>query len=186
MTHLVSDARHALRMVGRAPGFSALLIGILALGVAASVAVFSLTDGVLLRPLPYRDPERLVALEAFTTKPPFDSSGSLSYVDFEELRTNSRSLQEVAATYRTGWSRVTLTVGESPEAMQVAFVTPNFFSLFGCSPLLGRLFTPEENRRRERVVVLGRSLAAARFGSPEQAVGRDLEIGRSQWRVIGV
>jgi hypothetical protein len=86
------------------PGFYGLVLGILALGIAASISVFSLVDGVLLRPLPYRDPGRLVAVDAVATKPPFDSNGSFTYADFEHLRDHVRSL-ELTVMYRRGWGR---------------------------------------------------------------------------------
>jgi putative ABC transport system permease protein len=167
------------------PSFS-LLIGILALGIAASIAVFSLVDAVLLRPLPYRDPHRLVMLTSFDPNPPFASNGSLSHSDFEVLKAKTRSFDDLAITFRQGWSRVTLTGGTGPQWVQGAFVSPNLFTMFGRAPILGRTFTPEENLRAERVVVISQGLWADRFGSLSQVLGQDLEIGHARWRVIGV
>jgi putative ABC transport system permease protein len=167
------------------PGFYGLVIGILALGMAASVSVFSLVDGVLLRPLPYRDPGRLVAVDAVALKPPFESNGSFAYADFEHLRDHVRSL-ELAVMYRRGWGQVTLLQNGARERARCAFVSPNFFTLFGREPELGRFFTAEENRRGERVVLLGHGLAERRFGSAASAVGGDLQIGNAKWRVIGI
>lgn len=186
MGTLAADIRYAVRSMRRSPGFFCLVIGILGLGMAASVSVFSIVDGVVMRPLPYRDPERLVILRAVSTSPPYDSNGSISYADFDQFTAKARSFEDLAITYRTGWSAVTLTGGSEPEKVQGAFVSPNLFGMFGRSPKVGRTFTAEENRRGERVVVLSEALSILRFGSGEQAIGRDLEIGGVNWRVIGV
>ena len=180
------DLRFAARMLRKAPAFYLLVVGILGLGIASTVSFFSLVDGVLLRPLPYRDPERLVTLTSYAPKPPFDSNGSLSYNDFEELKAKTSSFEDLAVTFRTGWSRVTLTGGSEPVILQGAFVSPNLFAMLGRFPLIGRTFTNEENQRAERVVVISEALWARRFGSSESAIGQDLKFGHGRWRVIGV
>lgn len=154
MFSVLADVRYSLRDFRHSPSFFVLVIAILALGIAASVSMFSLVDGVLLSPLPYREPHRIVTLTSYAPKPPFESNGSLSYNDFQQIRAKARLLTDVAVTYRTGWSLVTLTGGTEPVSMQGAFVSPNLFTLFGRTPLLGRTFTEAENRRAERVVVI--------------------------------
>lgn len=186
MDALLSDLRYALRSFRLAPAFFTLVIGILALGIAAAVSVFRLVDGVLLRPLPYRDPSRLVTLTSYAPKPPFSSNGSLSYTDFEQLKSHSRSFQDIAATFRQGWSEVTLTGGSEPVKSQGAFTTPNLFSLLGRAPILGRTFTPEENLRRERVVVISEALWRGRYAASPQVLGAKLELSGIAWRIIGV
>jgi predicted permease len=186
METVLADFRYAFRSLRQAPGFFSLVIGILALGIATSVSVFSIVDGVLLRPLPYNHPRRLVTLESVATKPPFDSNGSLSYADYEQFQAQSRSFEELAVTYRDGWSKVTLTGGAEPQRIQGAFVSPNLFRIFGRSPLLGRVFTEEENGQGQRVAVLSARLATRRFGSAARALGQDLEIDKHKWRIIGV
>jgi putative ABC transport system permease protein len=185
MRTLLGDARHVFRAIRQAPAFHTLVIGILGLGIAASVAVFSLVDGVLLRPLPYRHPERLVSIETIAIKPPYESNGSFSYSDFEQLRAQVRSL-DIEAMYRNGWSRVTLPHDGVQERARGAFVSPGFFALFGREPILGRAFTAEENDHAERVVLLGERLAERRFGSAAAALGSDIQIGESRWRIVGV
>ena len=103
---LFQDVEYALRSFRRTPTLFALIISILALGIATSVAVFSLVDGLLLRPLPYRDPQRLVTLTTYAPRPPFDSNGSMSYKDFLQLKAKSHSFSDLAVTFRDGWSRV--------------------------------------------------------------------------------
>ena len=185
MRTLWGDARFALRALRLSPGFYGLVIGILALGIAASVAVFSLVDGVLLRPLPYRDSGRLVAVDAVPTRPPFDSNGSFTYADFEHLRAQAQSL-DLAVAYRRGWGQVTIDPHGARERARCGFVSPNFFAIFGRAPILGRVFTEEENQRRDRVVLLGERLAERRFGSAAAALGANIEIGDAKWRIIGI
>jgi hypothetical protein len=154
MNGILADVRLAVRSFRRAPGFYSVVVAILGLGIASSVAIFALLDGILLRPLPYRDPQRLVMLTGYAPLPPFDSNGSLSYNDFLQFTASARSFADVACTFRTGWSRVTLNSGSEPVNLQAAFVSPNLFTMFGRKPLLGRTFTVEENLRGERVVVI--------------------------------
>ena len=184
MATLLADIRFAFRAIRHSPGFYGLVVGILGLGIAASVSVFSLVDGVWLRPLPYRDPARLVALEAVATRPPFDQNGSVTYNDFERLTAETRSFEQLAVTYRDGWSQVVLT-DQGRERVRCAFVSPNLFDLFARPPLAGRVFTAEENRRAEHVVVIGERLAMRRFGSAAAALGQELEF-TGKWKIIGV
>ncbi len=183
---MLSDVRYAFRTFRRAPGFYSLVVAILGLGIAFSVSIFSLVDGILIRPLPYSDPQRLVKLTSYATRPPFDSNGSLSWNDFVQFRAASRSFADVACTFRTGWSRVTLNSGSEPVAIQGAFVSPNLFRMFGRQPLIGRTFTDTENREADRVVVISAGLWARQFGSSPQAIGQDLVLKHQRWQVIGV
>jgi predicted permease len=180
---MLADFRYALRAMRRSPGFYVLLLAMLALGIGVSVSVFSLVDGVLLRPLPYRDPSRLIAIESIATKPPFDANGSFTYDDFTQIRARARSFSEVAAMYRDGWSQMVLTEG-GRERVHCGFVSPDFFKMFGRAPILGRAFTPDE--QTDRVLVVSERLATRRFGSPVSALGRDLEMAGARWRIIGV
>src|SRR5581483_3639751 len=125
-----------MRFLRQSPGFYGLVMAILALGIGASVAVFSLVDGVALRPLPYPDPGRLVALTSIATRPPFDSNGSFTYSDFEQLQQQAHSFQEIAAMYRGGWGQMQLTTGQEKERVRGGFVTANFFAMVGRAPLL--------------------------------------------------
>ena len=186
MHAIIGDLKHAFRSLSRAPGFYFWVIGILSLGIAMCVSVFSLVDGVLLRPLPYTNPQRLVALTAIAVRPPFSSNGSVSYRDHQRLKADEKSFEDIAITFRRGWSVVRVTDGSIPVYLQGAFVSPNLFAMFGREPLIGRTFTADENRRAERIVVIAEALWRDRFGSSADAIGRDLEIGGAKWRVIGV
>jgi MacB-like periplasmic core domain len=166
------DLQFTLRMFGRARLFCALVIVILALGITTTVSFFSLIDGVLLRPLPYRDPSSLVALTSYTSKPPYDSNGSVSYRDYQVIASKASSIAELGITYRSGWSRVILLDEGDPLPLQGAFVSPSLFSLFGGAPLLGRTFTSEENTRAEHLVVISESLWAGHFASSPSVLGK--------------
>jgi predicted permease len=163
-----------------------LVIAILALGISVSISVFSLVDGVVLRPLPYKDPSRLMALTTVATKPPFEANGSVTYSDFERLRADARSFADIAIMYRGGWSQIKIGDRDQLEPVRGGFVSPNFLSLFGRSPLAGRMFTPDENQGRAKVVLVSESLAERRFGSAALALGKDLQIAGVAWRVVGV
>jgi predicted permease len=186
MTDFLADVRLSIRSMRRSPGFYFLVLGILGLGIGASVSVFTLVDGVVLRPLPYRDPSRLIALKSIATKPPYDANGSVTYDDYEQIRKQTRFFENVAVMYRDGWSRVVLTNDGQRERLRGSFVSPEFFDLFGRAPLAGRFFTSVENLSGANVLLIGERMAVRRFGSVESAVGRDLELSGRKWLVIGV
>ena len=171
--------------VRSAPGVYLLVFGILALGIGTSIAVFTVVDGVVLRPLPYPDAGRLVAIRSEATKPPYDSNHSFPYSDFEQFQTQAHSFTDVAVTYRAGWGQVVLTGDGARERVRCAFVSPNFFAMIGRGPMFGRVFTADENLRGERVLVIGEGMAARRFGSAKAALGQDLEIS-GHWKIVGV
>jgi putative ABC transport system permease protein len=186
METVIADLRYAFRSLSRARAFYFWVVGILSLGIGICVSVFSLVDGVLLRPLPYQNPQRLVMPTSIAVHPPFNSNGSVSYADCQRLKADTKSFEDMAVTFRRGWSRVKLTGGSNPTYVQGAFVSPNLFEMFGRRPLIGRTFTAEENRRAERVVVIAEGLWRERFGGSADAIGKDVEIGGTKWRVIGV
>lgn len=183
---MLADLRNAIRSILNAPSHHSLVLLILGLGIGVTVSVFSLVDGLVLRPLPYRDAGRLVAVQSVATKPPFDANGSFSYDDFEQLRDKARSFQELAVMYRIGWSQVTLTDGGQTEKLRGGFVSRNFFALLGRAPVVGRVFTTDEVAQGADVLLVGEPFAKRRFGSNEGALGRELEIANKRWRIIGV
>jgi putative ABC transport system permease protein len=177
------DVRYALRQLRKAPSFTIICLLTLALGIGANTAVFSILQAVLLRPLDYHDPNQLVLL----CDPQDPADGGILYKDFEVWKQHSRTLADMAIYYRdSGWSRVTLTHSREPEDVQGAFVSANFFPLLGVAPLLGRTFTPEENGRRERVVLLSYDLWQKRFGGTPDVVGQKLWIDGTPSEIIGV
>src|SRR5580704_16628240 len=152
---LLQDLRYAARTLRGNPGFTAVAAATLALGIGANSAIFSVVEAVLLRPLPYKDPGRLILVDDPTT-----------YSDFQAWKSQAGSFEDMAVYYRNiGRARVTLTGSGEPEAVQGGFVSANFFPLMGVSPLIGRWLTSDEETRHERVVVLSHGLWSRRFGA---------------------
>ncbi len=184
---LLQDLRYGLRTLRKNPGFTALAIVILGVGIGANAAVFSVLRAVVLRPLPYRNPEQLTMLWVTDSRPRgwAVTDGSTSYRDFLEWRRQAHTFEDLAIFYKRGWSVVTLT-GEEPEKVQGAFVSTNLFTLMGVQPLLGHAFTEEDLQHRERVVILSHGLWQSRFGGSLEALGHDIYIDGKPWRVVGV
>lgn len=177
---LGQDLSFGLRQLLRSPGFSGVCLLTLCLGIGVNAAVFSVIQAVILRPLPYHDPNRLMHL----TDP---QDGGILYKDFASLKEQSQSFVDMAVYYRdSGWSRVTLTGTQEPESIQGAFVSADFFPLLGMSAALGRVFTPEEESRHERVVVLSYGLWQRRFGASPDIVGQKIRLDGDTSEVIGV
>jgi predicted permease len=185
---LGGDVRYAFRTLLKNRGFSTVAILILALGIGANTAVFSVLRAVLLRPLPYRDPGRLAMLWVTDSQQGAwaISDGSTSYRDFLEWRREARTFEDLAIFYKRGWSVLTLTSAVEPQKIQGAFVSSNFFSLMGDEPVLGRTFTEEETQRRERLVILSHEFWQSQFGGAPDVLGRDIRLSGENWRVVGV
>src|SRR5262245_47437811 len=138
METLWQDLRYSLRVLLKNPGFTAVAVLTLALGIGANTAIFSVINGVLLRPLPYKDPERLCLLSERTPRFPFLSVSYQNYVDW---RDQSRSFEGVAAYRNTNF---TLTGAGEPERLTGRMATATLLPLLGVTPALGRGFLPEE------------------------------------------
>ena len=178
-----ADVKFALRQLRRSLGFTIVSLLTLALGIGANTAVYSIIQAVLLHPLPCHDPNRLMLL-ADKQDP---QEGGVLYKDYETWRKHTSSFTGIAAYYRdSGWSRVTLTGGQEPQSVQGAYVTANFFSLLGVTPLLGHTFTAAEENRHERVIVLSYGLWKRQFGGSPDVVGQELRIDGIAAKVIGV
>jgi putative ABC transport system permease protein len=182
MQILWQDLRYALRTLSRSRGFAAAAILTLALGIGANSAIFSLVNGVLLRPLPYPAPEQLMTIWGFY---PSTGRSTASLPDFHDWRERSRSFSDMAAVYGTLF---TITSGGEPEQLAGSRVTANFFRMLGVEPALGRGFLPEEEQvgGNDDVVVLSHGLWQRRFGSDPSIVGRQVELNSRPYTVVGV
>src|SRR5688500_16058075 len=147
LSSVTQDIRFALRGMRRTPGFTFTVLAMLALGIGASVATFSTVNGVLLKPLPFRDPARLVGLNHLT---PFQTVSEPEFVDY---RRDAKSLENVAA-YSDASAIIAGAAGAEPERVRVLQVTDDFFPTLGTTVLLGRTFTAEEERRDGPPVVV--------------------------------
>jgi predicted permease len=175
------DLRYAVRQLRKNRGFTAVAILTLTLGIGANTAIFSVVNAVLLRPLPYKEPSRLLILGGDTKEADY----GIAYKHYQAWKSENHSFEDIAVAYRnSGWSRVTLTGGE-PENVQGTYASANFFPIIGIAPVIGRVFTSDEEVRHERVVVLSHSLWKQRFGGSPGALGKRLQINGENFEVIG-
>jgi putative ABC transport system permease protein len=179
---MMADLRYALRALARAPGFTLAVVLTLALGIGVNSAIFSVVYGVLLRPLPYASPERLVVL--YGRYPQFGRT-STSLPDFQDWRARSRSFEQLAARHQGSFI---LTGDGEPERVVADRVTSNFFATLGVHPVVGRAFLPDEDRMGgdDRVVVLSNGYWQRRFGGDPRIVGREIQLSGRPWTVVGI
>jgi putative ABC transport system permease protein len=175
------DFRYALRQLAKRPGFAAVALLTLALGIGANTAMFSVVNTVLLRPLPYDAEDRVVVVWNRLT---VSDRISLSEPELTDYREGVASFEELAA-YRTVDSN--LTGGTEPERVSAAGVTANLFTALGSEPMLGRAFTVSEDvPGRDDVVVIGHGLWQRRFGGDPAVIGRTIELDGGARTVVGV
>ena len=181
MSAVIQDVRYAARLLLRSPGFTLVAALTLALGVGANTAIFSVVHGVLLKPLPYKDPNAL--LRVFEELPPDTPEFPVSPATFLEYRTETRTFESLAA-----FERADLQLGgERPEPLRGMRVTAGFFGLLGYQPLVGREFTREDEvPNRSGVVILSHGLWTRRFGSDPSIVGKSIPLSGRAFEVAGV
>jgi predicted permease len=184
MEGLLQDTGYALRVLRRNPGFTVVAVLALALGIGASSAIFSVVNAVVLRPLPYANPEGLIQLwMRFTGIGIPDDRNWVSAPEFADLQHND-SLASSAAISSASFN---ITFGSTPERIEAALVTPDLFRLLGARVQKGRVFLPEEGRvGRDNVVLLGDGLWRRRFGADPHVVGRKLLMNGRPYTVVGV
>ncbi len=178
----IAELRFTLRYLARTPGFSLVAILALGLGIGANTAILSGVNALLLGPMPYGNPERLVALweDASAYDFPRNNPAPANYFDWQRY---SHSFSGMAALR---WSSANLTGGTRPEAIVGKGVTPNFFSVLKAYPKLGRVFSKEEDRNDAKVVVIGHDLWKRRFNGDRAAIGKTLYMDGQAYSVIGV
>jgi putative ABC transport system permease protein len=183
MSGLLQDVRYASRRLSKSPGFTAVAVITLALGVGANTVIYSVVHAVLLRSLPYRDSDRLALIWQCNTKTG-ENRDQLSFTDSEEYRTHNHTLQSVVAF--GDWSAVFTEPG-NPERIPGMQVGDGYFPLMGVQPLLGRAFLPEEQvEGKDQVVILGYGLWQRRFGKDATIIGRKIVLGARPYTVVGV
>jgi putative ABC transport system permease protein len=172
-------------MLGRNPGFTAIAILALALGIGANTAIFSVVNAVLLKPLPYPDSDQLVKIWGQFEKIGIPNNRNwISAPEFNDIAGMNRSLSQVAAIDSDGFN---LTGLGQPERLEAAIVSTNFFPLMGAQAQIGRVFLPEEGQRgKTDVVLLSHALWERRFGSDQHIVGSRIEINGHGYVVNGV
>jgi len=174
------DVRHGMRLLRQAPGFTILAAGVLALGIGAMSAIFSVVDAVLIRPLPLNEPSKLVML---WENAPGNARNRVSPLNFLDWHDQNRVFSSLAAV--SGGS-LTLQTKSGPEQLPGQSVTSEFFQLLEVRPIVGRAFAAEEDRARADVVMISEGLWRTRFASDPRVVGSTLTLNGKPWLVIGV
>ena len=183
MKTVLDNIRYSSRVLRKSPGFTIVSILTLALGVGASTALFSVVDTVLLRPLPYREPDQLVTVTETSPGLGADELG-VAAGEYEDYRAQNQSFSQVAAFESDGFN---LTGAGQPLRLNAAKLSASAFPLLGVSPVLGRTFTEEEDRHGAgKVVVLSESLWRRNFSSDRNILGRTIKLDEQSYTVIGV
>jgi putative ABC transport system permease protein len=182
--HLLADARFAVRLLRRTPGFAATLFFLLVGGLGATTAMFSVVESLLLSPLPYDHPEQLTVINTVPMHEP-NARFSISLPDFLDWKAQSNSFSEMTALRHQSF---TLTApGAKPERLDGAVVTGEFFDLFRLHPLHGRLLTTADDRKGgPRVAVISAALWHTRFGSDPALVGGTARFDGEDYTVVGI
>jgi len=182
---LVQDLRYALRTLRRAPAFALVAVLVLAIGIGATTAMFSLVDTMLVRGLPYPEADRLVELIGNVQRASGVERRGNSYPDHLDWRARATSFDDMSA-YTT--LNTTLQGADEPERIPSEAVSPPYFKLFGVSPTHGREFRPEEDTvpNRDAVVILGDGLWRRRFGADPSIVNRTIQLNARTFTVIGI
>jgi len=184
METLIQDIRYSIRLLYKNPAFTAVAVLALALGIGANSAIFSVVNSVLFRPLPYRDPQRLLMIWENHQERGGPQREWASPADLKDWREQPQSFEHVAGLL--GWGP-TLTGRDEPEDLQGAAVSYDTFDMLGMAPELGRSFTADDDLPgAERVVVLSHQLWQRRFGSDPAIVGKSLTLGGQSYIVVGV
>ena len=180
MFTLLHDVRYAFRLLAKSPGFTAIAILTLALGIGTNTAIFSVVNAVLLRPLPFRDPSRLVLVIEKSKYPTI----TVSYQNYLDWRDQSHSFESMEAIYG---ANMTLTGKGEPERLVARRVTAGFFSMLGISPKIGRNFMPEEDSAGGTpVAILSYGLWQRSFGGSNNILGQTINLDAQPYTVVGV
>jgi predicted permease len=183
METLSKDLKLALRILRQNPGFTATALAALALGIGANAAIFSVINTVLLKPLAFPDPERIVVLMNSSPQGTFPAA---SVPKYNNWRRQTQVLEDISA-YDTGGPGLNLTGGERPEQLQGIHVSHEFFRLFGAKAVLGRTFTADEDRPRGgNLAVISHGLWQRHFGADPQVTGRAIVLGGETYTILGV
>src|SRR5215510_5842740 len=180
---LWQDLRYGARMLMKNPGFTLIAVITLALGIGANTAIFSVVNGVLLRPLPYKDPQQLVMVFAPRR---LEQEFNISSGGFTVLRDQKQVFEQVAA-FLPMLDSASITGDGEPEFLGGVTVSANLFTLLGVEARYGRTFLPEEERPgSDRAVVISHRLWQRRFGSDQKIVGRTISLNNEPYTVVGV
>jgi len=177
------DTRYAFRMLGKNPGFTAVAVLTLALGIGANTAIFSVVYAVLLKPLPYTNPEQLFTAFQANTQQGITETGC-SYLNFEEWRAQNHVFSEMAGNVA---HQLTLTGHVEPTVVKTSVVTPEFFALLDVKPVVGRIFSPQDGKRgAPPVVLVSEDVWRGRFGADPKIIGTSIDLDKRPFTVVGI
>jgi putative ABC transport system permease protein len=183
MGNLLQDMRYGIRTLAKNPGFTIVAVLTLALGIGANTAIFSVIENLLLRPLPYPQPGRL--MEIWNTYPPQVPKAGLSPGDYADWRRQNASFSEMGA-YATNSQGFNLTGEGEPQRIEAGYVDSGLFPMLGIRPVAGRAFLAEEDRAGSApVVILGHSLWQGRYGGDRAVIGRSILLDNQRYTVVG-
>lgn len=182
MSTLLQDVRYALRMLRKNPGFTAIAVVALALGISATTTIFSFVDAVVLRPMAYKDLHQLAVVWTVVPKQNMTQS-SVSPADFLDWAAQNRVFSDMAGS--SNWE-ATLTGQGDPELLQASLVTPNYFSVLGVNPVRGRALLPSDAAGESRVIVLAYGFWKRRLAADPNIVGKALTLSGQNYEVVGV
>jgi putative ABC transport system permease protein len=179
--NLLRDARYGMASLGREPGFAVIAVGLLALGIGANTAMFSVVDAVLLKPLPFPEPERMVRVWETPTPTERNGTTTLTFLDWKRQRDIFEALSvECPVT-------AAVATGDYPERVKGKQVSADYFQVFGVKPQIGRTFAPGEDQPGAGpVVVLSHAFWQTRLGGDPDVLKRDLNLDGEPHRIIGV
>ena len=184
MGNIVKDIVFALRMLARNPGYTFVVAATLGLGIGANTAIFSLVDGVLLKPLPFRDPDRLTVV---WQKSASGVQLGVSELDLNDYLARNRTFQDLAGFTAPATKSAILTGAGNPIEIAPSYISANYFRGLGVSPVLGRDFLPEESKRGSNgVAILGYSLWQSQFGGSRDILNRQITLDKRTLQVVGV
>jgi len=184
MTTILADLRYGARAMVRNPSFTAIAVLTLALGIGANAAIFSVVRTVLLRPLPFPEPDRLVQVWEARRDRGWTHS-SFTHANFWDVAEMNQSFSAMGAV---AWGSINLAGRDNPELLSVAYVNTGFFRALGVTPTAGRTFADGEDRigADPRIVILGHSVWTTQFASDRAIVGKTITLGGQGYRVVGV
>ena len=182
MLTMWQDIRYALRMLSKSAGFTVVVILTLALGIGANTAIFSVVSAVLLQPLPFPQPERIVSIHGLDLRSG-ETGRPLSYPDFADLQAQSKTLGSVAA-YDDGTA--TLTAAGDPVHLELCGVSADMFAVLRAKPMFGRVFVSTEDRPGSRVVILSHRLWKTRFGGDPNVASKPIMLDGKPYTIAGV
>ncbi|MFZ0522386.1 MAG: ABC transporter permease [Candidatus Acidiferrales bacterium] len=182
MEAFLQDVKYGIRMLLKNPGFTAIAILTLALGIGANTAIFSVVNAEILRPLPFRDPGQLVHVATSNVRI-HATNGAISYPDFADWRAQNHVFQDLAAYTDASFALAGI---EQPAHLEAATVSADLFTLLGVAPELGRTFLPEEDEPHHHVVILSDRLWKDRFAADPHIIGRVITLDNSGYTVVGV